>query len=74
MSETDRERTIERIVSPSTGIGMNLMRICIGTPDFTGDPWYSYDDLPRGESDPDLKRFSIEKDRAYIMPMLKLAR
>jgi glucosylceramidase len=74
MSEVDRERTIERLVSPTTGIGMNLMRICIGTPDFTGDPWYSYSDLPRGETDPELKRFTIEKDRAYILPVLKLAR
>ena len=74
MSAADRERTIERLVSPTTGIGMNLMRICIGTPDFTGDPWYSYNDLPPGETDPELKRFSIEKDRAYILPVLKLAR
>jgi len=74
MSEADRERTIERLVSPTAGIGMNLMRLCIGTPDFTGDPWYSYNDLPPGETDPELKRFSIAKDRAYILPVLKLAR
>jgi glucosylceramidase len=74
MTPADRERTIERLVSPTAGIGMNLMRLCIGTPDFTGDPWYSYNDLPRGETDPDLKRFTIEKDRAYILPVLKLAR
>lgn len=74
MSAADRADTIERVVSPSVGIGMNLMRVCIGTPDFTGDPWYSYNDLPTGETDPELKRFSIEKDRAYILPVLKLAR
>lgn len=74
MSPADRERTMERLVSPTAGIGMNLMRICIGTPDFTGDPWYSYNDLPPGETDPELKRFSIEQDRAYILPALKLAR
>jgi glucosylceramidase len=74
MTPADRERTIERLVSPTAGIGMNLMRICIGTPDFTGDPWYSYNDLLRGETDPELKRFSIEKDRGYILPVLKLAR
>jgi glucosylceramidase len=50
------------------------VRICIGTPDFTSDPWYSYNDLPPAETDPELKRFSIEKDRAYILPVLKLAR
>ncbi len=74
MSAADRERTLERLVSPSAGIGMNLMRLCIGTPDFTGDPWYSYNDLPPGETDPELKHFSIEKDRTYILPVLKLAR
>jgi O-glycosyl hydrolase len=74
MSVTERERTIERLVNPNSGIGMNLMRICIGTPDFTGDAWYSYNDLPRGQTDPELKLFSIEKDRAYILPVLRLAR
>lgn len=74
MTPADRERTMERLVSPTAGIGMNLMRLCIGTPDFTGDPWYSYNDLPAGASDPELKHFSIERDRAYILPVLKLAR
>jgi O-glycosyl hydrolase len=73
MSPSNREHTVERLVSPTSGIGMNLMRICIGTPDFTGDPWYSYDDLAAGETDPELKRFSIERDLAYIVPVLKLA-
>lgn len=68
-----RERVIERLVDPERGIGMNLMRVCMGTPDFTGEPWYSYNDLPPGETDPELKHFSIAKDRAYILPCLKLA-
>ncbi len=68
-----RAAVIERLVSPETGIGMNTMRICIGTPDFTGEPWYSYDDMPPGKKDPNLEHFSIDKDRAYIIPVLKLA-
>ncbi len=74
MATADREALMERVVSPDQGIGMNLLRLCIGTPDFTGDPWYSYCDLPAGETDPDLKRFSIERDRAYILPVIQLAR
>ncbi len=74
MTPADRERTIERLVSPTEGIGMNLVRVCIGTPDFTGDPWYSYDDLPAGQTDQALQHFSIAKDRAYILPILRLAR
>ncbi|MCC6490172.1 MAG: glycosyl hydrolase, partial [Candidatus Hydrogenedentes bacterium] len=61
-----RSEVMGRLVSPDKGIGMNLMRICIGTPDFTGEPWYSYDDMPAGQTDEDLKNFSIEKDRAYV--------
>lgn len=60
-----------RLVGGGDGIGMNLMRVCIGTPDFTGDPWYTYNDLPEGETDPELERFSIERDEAYILPVLR---
>ena len=65
--------TLEKLVCPEKGIGMNLMRICIGTPDFTGEPWYSYNDMPPGETDPELNHFSIEKDQAYVLPVLKKA-
>jgi len=73
LPEIDRRETIRRLVTTSSGIGMNLMRICIGTPDFTGDAWYSYDDPPGGAPDPQLNHFSIDKDRAYILPVLKMA-
>jgi O-glycosyl hydrolase len=70
----DLARTLERLLNPTSGIGMNLMRICIGSPDFTGDVWYSYNDLPPGDTDPALRRFTIDKDRVYILPVLKQAR
>jgi len=69
-----REKAIESLVHPDKGIGMSLMRICIGTPDFTASPWYTYDDMPPGQSDPELKNFSIAKDREYVLPVLKLAK
>jgi glucosylceramidase len=68
-----QDKAMESLVDAEKGIGMSLMRICIGTPDFTASPWYSYDDMPLGESDPELKHFSIDKDRAYVLPTLKLA-
>ena len=74
MAVADREALMERVVNPERGIGMNLMRLCIGTPDFTGDPWYSYCDLPPSETDPELKRFSIGRDHAYILPVIQIAR
>lgn len=69
----EQEKAVASIVDPQGGIGMNLMRICIGTPDFTASPWYTYDDVPEGETDPELVHFSIEKDRAYVLPVLKMA-
>lgn len=68
-----RNEVAERLFHPERGIGMNLMRVCIGTSDFVGEPYYTYDDLPAGETDPDLLKFSIEKDRAYVIPAIKLA-
>ncbi len=73
LDPSQRAETIARLVDSEDGIGMNLMRICIGTPDFTGDSWYSYDDLPEGRQDPELIHFSIEKDSRYVLPILKAA-
>jgi len=72
LSPEEREEVVERLVDPEKGIGMNLMRLGIGTSDFVGEPYYSYDDCPDGEVDPELKRFSIEKDRAYVIPIIKM--
>ena len=73
LDENERSKTLTALFSPVNGIGMNQMRICIGTPDFTGDPWYTYCDLEPGQTDPEMKKFSVEKDRKYIIPVLKEA-
>ncbi len=51
-------------------MGLSVARVCIGASDYS-TKLYSYDD---GEPDPDLKRFSIEHDRAWILPILRQAR
>jgi glucosylceramidase len=68
-----RDEVMTRLMDPDLGIGMNLMRVCIGTSDFVGEPYYTYNDLPDGETDPELTRFSIDKDRAYVLPAIQLA-
>jgi O-glycosyl hydrolase len=42
----------------------------MGSSDFALED-YSYDDLPTGETDSDLKHLSVDRDRAYIIPMLR---
>ncbi len=73
LPEPARTEVIRKLVDVETGMGISLMRLCIGTSDFTGDLWYSYNDMPKGETDPELKNFSIGKDRVYVLPVVKKA-
>jgi glucosylceramidase len=69
-----RRELMEALFHPQRGLGMNLMRVCIGTSDFTGVPYYTYNDLPEGETDPKLEKFSIAADHDQVIPLIKLAR
>ena len=51
-------------------MGLNVCRTCIGSSDYSTE-MFSYDE---GEADPELRRFSIAHDQAYVLPMLRLAR
>jgi glucosylceramidase len=74
MSAGKRAEVLKALVDPVNGIGMNLMRICGGTSDFTGRAWYSYDDMPVGQTDPNLTNFSIQKDIDYnVISVIKEA-
>jgi glucosylceramidase len=68
-----REHVLESLVHPDRGIGMTLMRICIGTSDFAPGPFYTYDDVPAGQEDPKLERFSIDRDREHVLPVIQAA-
>ena len=46
------------------------IRISIGSSDLN-DHVFSYDDLPPGQVDPDLKQFSIAEDRKALIPLLR---
>lgn len=74
LDEATRNEVLRKLLDPVEGIGMNLMRVCIGAADFIKEPYYSYNDLPEGETDPELKHFDIGKDRDYLLPLIKKAR
>jgi len=54
----------------ATRIGISYLRISIGSSDLN-DHVYSYDDLPTGETDPELAKFSLAPDRTDVLPILK---
>lgn len=67
-----RTAVMNALFDPRNGSGINLIRLCIGTSDLTTRDFYSYNDMPSGESDPDLEHFSIQKDIDYnILARLK---
>lgn len=52
------------------GIGVSYLRVSIGSSDMN-DHVFSYDDLPSGETDDALTKFSLQPDRADVIPVLK---
>jgi glucosylceramidase len=72
LDDAHRKEVMEKLFDPVRGIGLSFMRQPMGASDFALED-YSYDDLPAGQTDPDLKQFSIAHDQAYIIPVLREA-
>jgi glucosylceramidase len=74
MSAGQRQALLEELFGRGPqGLGFDFARLTIGASDFSRHH-YSFDDMPRGQSDPGLTRFSIEPNRAELLPVLKAAR
>lgn len=69
MSPEARHKLLSDLYGPA-GLRLSVGRTCIGTSDYS-TKMYSYDDRP--EPDPELKYFSIDQDRAWIIPTLREA-
>ena len=67
-----RAELMARLFDPREGIGLSVLRNPMGASDYARD-FYTYDDMPSGETDPELKHFSIRHDEADIIPLLKEA-
>ncbi|MFD2935089.1 glycoside hydrolase family 30 protein [Spirosoma flavum] len=52
------------------GIGVSYLRVSIGASDLD-ERVFSYDDLPVGERDPTLTKFSLAPDQENLIPVLK---
>jgi glucosylceramidase len=65
-----RAEVMHELFAPGE-LALNVCRTCIGASDYSRN-LYSFDESP--EPDPELKKFSIDHDKAYILPMLREAR
>jgi glucosylceramidase len=60
----------ELFTTEGTNIGVSYLRVSIGSSDMN-EHVFSYDDMPAGETDPSLAKFSLGPDRADVIPILK---
>jgi len=67
-----RELLLRELFDPDSGIGLSFTRLTIGASDFSPHH-YTFDDMPSGQRDPTLARFSIEPDRANRLPVVQRA-
>ncbi len=51
-------------------IGVSYLRLSIGASDLDAEV-FSYDDLPAGQTDPELRHFNLSKDTLHLLPILQ---
>jgi glucosylceramidase len=72
LAPAQRNEIMHALFDSKRGIGLSFLRQPMGASDLALND-YSYDDVPAGQSDPDLKHFSVEHDNAYVLPLLREA-
>ncbi|MGA5041289.1 lectin [Streptomyces capoamus] len=72
LSPATRDATMRKLFSPTDGIGLSFLRNPMGASDLARYG-YTYDDVPAGQSDPSLTKFSIGHDLADVVPLTRQA-
>lgn len=70
MTQAERDAVLHDVFSPDE-MAMNVCRTCIGASDYSRT-LYSFDESET--PDPELKKFSIDHDKEYILPVLRESR
>ncbi|MET3880424.1 glycoside hydrolase family 30 beta sandwich domain-containing protein [Chitinophaga sp. OAE865] len=60
----------ELFLSKGNGIGISYLRLSIGASDLSASV-FTYDDMPGGQTDPELKHFNIDEEKKDLIPVLK---
>jgi glucosylceramidase len=74
LKQAAREKVLQKLFNPKSGIGLSVLRQPMGASDFALKS-YTYNDLPAGQMpgglDTKLEKFSINHDKLYIISILK---
>ncbi len=72
LAPAQREALLQELFGRNPGIGLSFTRLTMGASDFSLHQ-YSYDDMPPGQTDSSLAHFSIDSNRAYLLPVVQRA-
>jgi glucosylceramidase len=72
LSASTRNSVMQKLFDPNAGIGISFLRNPIGASDIARNS-YTFDDVPAGQTDPNLTKFSIAHDQADVLPLTKQA-
>jgi glucosylceramidase len=72
LDPAQRQSLLAELFGPSPGLGLSVARLPLGANEFARSQ-YSYNDLPPGQTDDGLAQFSIDPDRAYLLPLVQRA-
>ncbi len=71
LSNSKKKELLQELFgSGENDIAISYLRISVGASDLNTTS-FSYDDIPKGETDLDLKQFSLTPDKKDIIPLLK---
>jgi glucosylceramidase len=71
MNSEARAKIIKELFAPDgNNVGVSYLRVSIGASDLNSFV-FSYDDLAQGETDYELKNFSLGQDKKDVIPVLK---
>lgn len=73
MNPAQRQALLEELFGPAPGLNFAFTRLTVGASDFSRSH-YSYDDVPKGQTDAGLTHFSIAPAREVVLPTAKAAR
>ncbi|MDQ1727046.1 MAG: glucosylceramidase, partial [Frankiaceae bacterium] len=72
LTATTKNQVMSNLFSPTSGIGLGFLRNPMGASDLARYE-YSFDDVPAGQTDTSLSKFSIAHDLVDILPITKQA-
>jgi glucosylceramidase len=73
LSAATRNATMSKLFDPNSGIGLSFLRNPMGASDLARNN-YTYDEVPAGQTDTSMAKFSLAHDQTDVIPLTKQAK